>query len=310
MKAIKIILGIVVLATIGFCVWKFLGKTPPPINPLELTANPWVKDIKHEIDSVLSDQTGFINTRKYSADIQAHIDDNYKNKHLCNNDNEEASNETNRRLLSERLYASYFKKFVEMTFNVFKYSEWKPDDLKFIREEIKRLQSSSYFDGKGYQGKSIKEIGDIFKKYDDIVRFISTCKSFSYSASGLSDPFPISDIQDNISQAIAYRNNRLGDEYVNNCTRLHDGLKEIPQVLFQAHVRYLDRKISKWSGLYSNYNSYNDYVNNLYTSLKNEINVLKNNIYDVANFSSEYNRLMSKLDIDNQDASIFFSNRK
>jgi len=94
----------------------------------------------------------------------------------------------------------------------------------------------------------------------------------------------------------------LENELVNNCTKLHNGLKEIPQYLFSAQVDYLEHKINNWSGLYSNYNSQSDYSNNLYKPLKAEIEALDNDIYNVSNFDSEYNRLLQKWSDDNTKA--------
>ena len=99
-----------------------------------------------------------------------------------------------------------------------------------------------------------------------------------------------------------FGSNQLENEFVNNCARLHNGLKEIPQSLFSAQVKYLDSKINSWSGLYSNYNSQSDYSNNLYKPLKFEIEALDNDIYNVSNFDSEYERLLQKWSADNTKA--------
>jgi DNA repair ATPase RecN len=138
------------------------------------------------------------------------------------------------------------------------------------------------------------EIQTIFSKYNEIDGFISTCKGFWYSASGLSDHFPISNVRDKILRAVTYRNQHLENEYVNHCTRLYDGLEEIPQVLFRSHVRYLDNKISQWSDMYSNYNSQGEYLINLHRPIRNEIEALDNATYNAPNFNRDYERLSEK----------------
>jgi len=306
MKTIKIILIITVIAAIGIGVYLKMGEGAEQTDPIELSDNPWIKDITREIDSVLLDHVNFFDARTSYVTIQARIDDNYRNSRLGDSG---ANNETNKRLLSERLYAAYFRKFVELTFQVFQHTEWKTDDLRFIREESERLQSMTYFVNKDYQGQSVKEIDNILKKYDEIVSFISTCKGFSFLSSGLSDRFPISDVQAKLSQASRYRNNSPENDYVKNCTRLREGLNEIPQSLFRAHIKYLDKKIFEWSYMYFNYNSHADYVNNLYRPIKDEIDVLENNMYGVPNNNDEHRRLLETWSADNKRAYEHFSKR-
>jgi hypothetical protein len=297
MKAIKIILAVAVIAVIGFFVWKYLGPQPPVIDSLEKTANPWVKDLKQDIDSIVPSQVNFNKAWKSYVNIQTRIDDNYQNKRLSEVAGDDASNETNKRLLSERLYAVYFKKFVELTYKVFNGSHWKSNDLTFIGKEIEKLKKSPHFDGKDYQGNSVNEINAVLSKYREIAGFISTCNNFSYSYYGLSDRFP--DVSDKVQKSRTYLANNLGNPYVNNCTRLKDGLRNIPQSLFKAHVRYLDNKIDNWSDLYSNYSSQINYYDSLYMPMKNEINILENDIYNVSPLQSEYDRLLRKWSADN-----------
>lgn len=77
---------------------------------------------------------------------------------------------------------------------------------------------------------------------------------------------------------------------------------KVPRVLFEKHVYYLDRKIDNWSGMYPNYNSQNDYFNNLYTPIKNEIEALDDVVYNVSNLDNEYNKLLIKWIADNANA--------
>jgi hypothetical protein len=109
-----------------------------------------------------------------------------------------------------------------------------------------------------------------------------------------------------ISQSKDYLNNNLENTYVNKCSRLRDSLQAIPQELFEVHIRYLDNKISEWSNMYPNYNSYSDYVNNLYNSLKGEVDAMNNSIYNVPTFSYEHNRLLRRCSDDNANAAAYF----
>jgi hypothetical protein len=271
---------------------------PDPIIDPPPPENQFTRRIEQEIDSL-----GKWPDSKFCKDFYKeagyHIDDYYEQGRLGNTPSE---NDQWKENLTKNLYSAYADKFVSQAFYVFRNSEWIVEDLKFIRSEYQTLRKSKLLEKGSPVDKKLAEIQTIFSKYDEIVGFISVCRNFSYSASGLFDRFPISEAQDKISRAKIYRDSRLGNEYINHCTRLHDGLNEIPQVLFRAHVRYLDVKINNWSDMYSNFNSQSDYANNLYKPLKNEIEALDNDIYHVANFDREYNRLSNKWSADNTNA--------
>jgi hypothetical protein len=122
--------------------------------------------------------------------------------------------------------------------------------------------------------------------------------------------FPYDDVKNKISAANIYRNNLLGNLYINNCPRLHNELKEIPQVLFRAHVRYLDKLISSWSNMFTNYNTQKAYVIGIYSPLENKIDEFDNEIYQVSEFSNEYSRLKNKWEADGTNAYNYFNSKK
>jgi hypothetical protein len=313
LKTIQISLAIAAVALIGFFAWKFTGETLSEPDKLQKSANPWVKDIKAEIDSLVPKQANLVNARKSYANIQAHIDDNYKNKRLCEIAGDEASNETNRRLLSERLYASYFKKFVELSYKVFNGSEWQPKDLQSIGEEIDRLKKSPHFDGKDYQGKEIDAFNAVLSKYREIAGFISACSGFSYSCYELTDNCRFPDVSDKIQKSRSYLANSLDDPYVNNCTRLKDGLRAVPQTLLDKHIAYLRAKIRQNGNKYtdSQYNKYqSDYSNNVYAPLSSQIAQISGDTYGV-NVEAAKNNLIDLLDEYNDRATEYYiDNRK
>lgn len=212
--------------------------------------------------------------------------------------------------LWKKLNFAYVDKFINHAFYVFGNSDWKYEDLRFIRNECQSLWNLISFEKGSPLEKKVKEIQFILSKYDEITDFIATNKGFSFLENGLSDRFPISDVKTIISQATRYNNTNLDNKYVNNCARLHDGLNKIPQELFNAHIRYLDNKINEWSGLYSNFSSKIDYENNLYNPLKNEIDALDNGIYDVADFNYEHERLTTKWSLDNSRATSYNYSRR
>jgi hypothetical protein len=304
MKAVKISLSVIVVAVIGFFLWKWIvGINPPPPPPLP--ENQFTKRIEQEIDSLgkLPDNKF---CKKFYSEVAYHIEEWYKplppTYPFGRFGNTQSENDQWKENLSKNLYSAYADKFIKQAFYVFRDSRWDINDLTFIRSEYPTLRKSALLERGSVVDMEFAKIQTVFAKYDEIVDFILSCKRFSYSGSSLSDRFPVADVASKISRAATYRNNRLENEYVNNCTHLHDGLKEVPQALFRVHIRYLDNKINQWSELYPNYNSQNDYANNLYKPLKNEIDTLDNDIYNVANFDSEYNRLSKKWSDDNTKA--------
>lgn len=301
MKTIKISLAIIVIAAITFAVVRGIVSPPPPPPPTSLPTNDFTAKIEQEIETLKEKpESGFCKAYydgvKY--DINTYFDDNRLGKDKADT----LGNRLNKEYYENQLYSAYAEKFIAQAFFVFRSSRWELEDLKFIRSEYRALQSqgrlSGMLESNGTVDKKFKKIESIFAKYDEITGFISACNDFSYSGNDLSSSFPVSEVQSKLLQAQTYLNNNMENEYVKNDTRLKDKLKEIPQVLFDGHTRYLDRKIIHWSGFYENYNSQKDYKNNLYDPLKGEIDAMNEDTYKVSNFSNEYRRLLEKLNAD------------
>jgi hypothetical protein len=307
MKILKISLVVIVIAAIGFSVWRWIIFTPEIEEPPK-AVNEFTKRIEKEIDSLktLSDSK-FCDA--FYKEVTYHIDSYYEEGRLGETPADSSGNKQNKEYFTKNLYSAYVDKFISQAFYVLDRSEWKIDNLNFIRSEYQTLRKSKLLEKGSPVDKKFTEIQTIFNKYDEITGYISACKNFSHPVSGLDNHFPISDIQNKISQAVTYLNNNLGNAYVNHCTRLHDGLKEIPQILFRAHVKYLDSKIDRYSNRYSKCTSQSDYANTLYKPLKSEIDALDNDIYNVADFDNEYTRLSNKWKADSQEAYKYFSNK-
>ena len=308
MKALKISLVTVVVAAIAFFIIRsIIGDVDHTggngIDPVDQFS----KRIEQEIDSLKK-----IPDNKFCKDfyqtVNYHIDDYYKKRRLGK---DSLDNEQRRVNYTSNLYSAYAEKFISQAFYVFGRSEWRYEDLSFISTEYKTLQSSSFLEKDSPVDKKFTEIKTILSKYNEIAGFISSSEKFRFSGTRIDDRFPISEVRDKISQAASYRKTGLGNEYVNKCTRLHNSLDSIPKALFREHVRYLDNKINYWSNKYQSprFNSHTDYVNNLNTPLKNEIETI-NNIYNVDNFEFQRRRLTTKWSEDNEKAYNYWSRRK
>lgn len=304
MKTLKISLAVLVVAAMGTGVFFWLQSINEP-KVIKPPVNPFTIKIEQEIEQLKAKPNNRF-CKDFYNEVAYHINEFYKplqptytygrfgKTQLENNQWKEN--------LESNLYSAYAEKFIQQAFYVLRGNEWRPEDLRFIQAEKNLLQRSKLLVSGSPVDNDFKTIQSALNKYNEIESFISSCRSYSYSVTDMAARFPITDVQKKISRATSLRNNRLGNEYVNNCTRLHNGLKEIPLLLFRVHVRYLDNKIIQWSNMYPNYNTHRDYVNNLFTPLKQEIDALDNEIYNVAIFDNEYQRLLNKWRDDNVKA--------
>jgi hypothetical protein len=302
MKTIKIWLAVIVVAAITFFVIQSFADTDKP-DEIKQSGNQFIDLIQHEIKALqLKPDNQFC--KQYYNEVNYHIDDYYKGSRLGKS---KIENDQWKENLSKQLYAAYADKFVKQAFYVFSRSEWQGTALEFIRNEYQMLQSSPFLERNSSIDRRFNEIGAILSKYDEIASFISSCRNFSINSTGLSDPFPFPLVTNNISRASVYRHTKLGNSYVNNCTRLHNELKEVPAMLFYAHVRYLDRMITSWSNMFANYSSQKAYADGLYRVVERKLDELDNNIYDLSNFDTEYMRLKQKWQADGSKAYDHFS---
>ena len=303
MKSIKIILAIVVVAIIGFFVTKWLINIDP-VPPINLPKNQYTERIESEIDSLKKmPESKFC--QKYYNDVQYRINDYFNQGFLGNN---ESDNSQWQEILLKNLYSAYAPKFVEQAMYVFSRSVWKDDDLDSIRSEVKNLKSSAYLGSTGLV-TSFDTINTILAKYDEINNFIKACKEYTYSNYDLESTFP--DVSDKIQKSRAYITNNLDNSYVNNCTRLKEGLQAIPKILFDKHISYLTKKINDNGARYSEFNYQSDYSNTIYTPLRNQVDAVNNDIYGISDnaFGNGYNSVYNLLSGYNRDATDYYKNR-
>lgn len=298
MKNIKIGVTLVVVSLIiAFSIRSFIFPPPPPQQ--QTAQNQYILKVEKEIELLNQKPVNKFCKDHYDL-INYYIKDYHKNKKLSSTTSE---NDRLKDDLSKQLFAAYANKFISQAFHIFNLSEWKPDDLKLIRNEVDRLIKSTYLSRPSPVYSSFSEIQIILNKYDEISNFVSFCKGYSPPESGgLKDMFPVSVAEYNISKANAYLSSNMGNQYVNKCIQLRQGLKEVPYYFFKEHIAYLDKKISSWSGMYVNFQSQKAYRDGLYLPLKAEIDGLDNNLYKAQNYDQEYQRLLSRWQEDSRKA--------
>jgi hypothetical protein len=295
MKTVKITLAVIVVSVITISViWGFMSLSKS--DEIQLPKNQYTKKIEQKIDSLKKmPESSFC--KKFYDEIKYYIEDDYANNKLGKSQSE---NDQWKKNLSSNLYAAYSDKFIKQAFYVFKGSGWEVQKLNFILQEYQVLQKDGYKTGMlekdSNTDKEFNDIKNIFAKYNEIANFISSCKGFSFKEyESLNTEFPISKVEKDIIRSEEYLKNNLGNNYVNNCIRLKSNLKEVPQILFYAHVNYLDNKITLWNSKYDNYSSQKEYFENLFSPLKNETEKLYSGIYKVNSLDTEYKKLDDKL---------------
>lgn len=297
MKALKISLVVILVAAIGAGIFFGIQNIKEPEKVKE-SENQFTHKIEQQIDQLKTKPENKF-CKDFYKEIASNINDFYNQNRFGNN---QLENDQWKENLEKNLYSAYAEKFITQAKTVFRGSQWIPNDLQFIQAEKNDLKKSKLLVGGSPVDKEFTSIQTALNKYNEIESFISSCKGYSYSETDLSARFPIADVQSKISRAELLLQKRLENNFVNNCTRLHDGLKNIPSFLFSEHVKYLENKIKFWSGMYSGYGSQKDYSNLLYKPLKTEIEALDNDLYNVSNFDNEYERLLNKWSDDNINA--------
>jgi len=266
--------------------------------------NQFTKIIDDEINALKTLKVvSFMDLKASYEDVKFDIDDYYGDNRLGKNQTE---NNQSKERLSKNLYSIYVVKFINLANSVFRRSEWNPKDIAFIRIESKALKNSKFLQKGNGVDNQITQIQNVLNKFDEINKFISSCKGFSYSSNSFNSVFPIDLIKQKIQRAAIYKNNKLENSLVNNCSILHSQLNQTNNILFNTHIKYLNKKIDTYSGTYSAYNSHGEYAREFYLKLKGEINGLDNDIYSVSNFDNEYDNLIEKLNEDNSNAKSYF----
>jgi|DEB19_MinimDraft_2_1074335.scaffolds.fasta_scaffold34355_2 hypothetical protein len=274
LKKIKIILPIAVVTIIGISIlnWIVNINGPKKITPQK---NLYTIRINNKIDSIIKMPINNFCPKIYK-EIQYEINEFHNQKFLGTS---ASDNNQWQDILLKNLYSAYASKFTSQAYFTFKKSEWNTDDLKFISSELQMLRSSTYLDKNSPIANSFNLIYEIILKYNEINIFIFNCNHYNYSNYGLNIQFP--DMKDKIQKANNYLKNRLDNIYVNNCSSLKVGLKNVPNKLFEKQVNYLIKKINENGPRYNEISSQAEFINLIYSPLSLELESLNNDTYGI-----------------------------
>lgn len=300
MKVIKISLALAVVGLISYLVFISLSGSPekeevPPTN------NTQIAEIETKIKNL-----GNLSTDKFSKEtyeeIKYLISEYHKNKLLGK---DTYQNDHWRQLLLKDLYFTYTDKFIGQAYYVFNGTEWKADNLSFIRKETNSLRSSVFLEKNSTLDNTLVKIQQVISKYDEINSFIKSSRGFYYSDYTLKSRFPFSDFKSEISKVEIYKSKQKG-EYLKNCKRLQNELDDVKKKLINSYLIYLENKIGQWVGKYKQYdfNSFNEYQTIIYNPLRQELSDFEERCKG-NNFSFDSNRysiLLSNLNKDRTEA--------
>jgi hypothetical protein len=303
MKIIKISLAIIVVGILSYFLIKSMGDIPE-IDKIPPSNNTFIVRIENEISNLSALPDNKFCKDKYD-EVKYYIDDYYKDKLLGKNKFE---NDEWKEILSKKLYSVYTAKFIKQTYNVFNKTEWKINDLSFIRNECNTLRKSKFLEKGTPDDKSFSKIQQILAKYDEINNFIATSKYISFSDYKLTADFPFSNLKVKIARMDNYKRNRLDNNYVNNCARLHSELNTNKKKLIDSYLTYLDTKIYKWTGKYKQFQltSFNEYQSIIYDPLKKELEDFKTNCNNYTYDKERYKTISNKLINDRREAYLSF----
>lgn len=308
MRTIKITIIIVAIAAITGSIIYLSGAINSDPQTPQLPTNQFTEKISSQIKAITDKSDDAFCKDSYN-EVKYLIDDYSNAQRLGENAADSTGNVQNRSYFLKQLYSVYVEKFIAQAFHVFKGTAWAESDISFINNECKALKSegktNSYLEPNGEADNRLNEIMHIIIKYNEIMVFLNKCQEFHYHNTELSARFPVNTAQNLISQSKTYLN---GNSYVKNCTRVISALKNVPQTICKANIKYLSRKIDHWSGMYEYYNTQIDYRNNLYDPLKTEVIAVKSAQYNVS-VDSDINRLINKLNSDASQAYTYFSNK-
>jgi len=222
-------------------------------------------------------------------------------------------------ILTQKLYSAYVTKFINQAYFAFRNSSCKDTaTLNFIRREYQTLQKSELLEKSGPVDSNLTKIQKILERHDEISNFISDNRNYSFSS--------IQNVKNRLADVKRHQNSPLETGSVDLCKHLLEGLGNIPQILFNAHVRYLNNKIRNWRGSHKNYNPCKKdslgkyffdpnesikYQRERYGQLEGEIEALNTVGYSgIRDFSQKIGELKKEWDKENREQWTYFTQKR
>lgn len=310
MKIIKVLLTFIVVAVIGFFItywYRSIGcngcNTPPPQNV-------YTAEIQRKIELLSKAPNNIFSGQEYIS-IEFSINDFFKNGSLgltpyqdgkIWKEKKDVNNNLQwRDILLKNLYSIYTQKFIDQSMYILNGTAWGINDLANIRNEVRKLKSSFYLVPNSVIDDSLSQIQSIILEHDTIDSFIKECYNFNAPSNDFESTFP--DVSQKIQASKSYIGQVSNHSYLKNCIRLINELNQVPKTLLDKHVSFLTDKINTYASMYDAYNTQKEYSETIYSPIKNQIDVISNDLYGVNSIDfqnntnslegllTEYNRL-------------------
>lgn len=304
-KSIKIALAIVAMGVVGFLACKFIGeKMDDVVEKPSFDPTTFTKKLDVRIDSLK-------NMPEYSFcrdlyDLTMHDITFYDSQNVL--DPEDRSNDSVVAVYYKKtLLVAYCNKFCAQTKFVFEKTNWKKENIDFIRKETDNIINTEYMTS-GTCYNKLAEIKSVLKERDNIMNFIKKC-GYPETSGDVGVHYD----QDNDSRLISKAKNYLDGNGLNhkeilNDSKIKKGLETVNVVTCYRHFNYLKRKVEFWSKKYSEFDRQLDYSNIIYTPLAAQVNAVDNVIYhiDQDDFYQKYNEIKRNLDTNNDKAYYYY----
>jgi len=315
MKLKKLLIPLAILIVVSGGAYFVIRSVKTPSAPVDLppAENQFTKRIEEKIEALRDNAFSKTSYNEINSLIG-----NYHGDHNFSKESE-GDNDRWKDILVRRLFDAYAAKFVSYAHTVFRSPEWKEEDLNLLRDEYQDMKRVEVVEKGnkvfllqpgGSTDNLLKEVQEIRRAYDNINSFIGSCAAFSSSGAS----FPTADIKSKLALADGYRKKtyKLESETYPLCGRLRKKLDEIPQVLFNRHVVFLNSKIAASTGKYDGYGSQAEYAGADWKTVKSEIDALDRDIYgvDSATFARQYRELTEKWNAELPRAANYFDYRE
>lgn len=261
MNKTKITLISLAFLGVGVLAYTLINQKTEELEEVTLTDNKFINEINGLIDDVKNSAVAKFSKEDYDKIV--YLIEEY-------HDNNKISAQWSSNLRKKAEYI-YFEKFIKEADYVFNQSNWSKSDIAFIRDEHKRLNNSAYLQEKA----GLQPIKRVLSEYDAIQSFLAKAKSFANSnaITSMKQSFDMPTVDNYMSEA----NSKLKtSSKVKNNQQLMSELKNVPKLMYQKHLVFLNEKVKKTkTEPYSKYNDYNSFYNGVCQPIFDDINDFK-----------------------------------
>lgn len=282
MKRFKFLLAVSVISAFIYFIFSwYIGNIDgPKILPPK---NTYTEEIQKKIDAINSLPSTQFSRQEYEkirSSIYLFSKEGYlgiksvKEGKIWKNIRDDSNNKLWNEILSKNLYAAYTKKFIDQANHVLNSTLWRVEDLSFIRNEIQYLKKSPFLAPDDTDAQKLESISTVLNEYNQINNFISTCNNYKYTNFGIDESFP--DLSNLMNTAKSFLDKGFKNEQLNNCIRIKNSLKSLPNTFFNKQYDYYKEKIDKQAERYVEYPPIQEnqpkYRTEIYDKLRNQIN--------------------------------------